>query len=748
MSYRMKRTTGFLLLVLTALTVTAACDNTAALRDSRIDAPPTAQATATATAAPVTEDASGYARAFYRAWETGDYLGMYSLLTPSKQALIDSASFISRYEEAMRTMAVSNVYSQPLGIIQEGDRAEFGARVTLTSDVVGDVVRDHTMHLVHEGGRWGVDWDEALILPELAGGNRLTMESREPSRGNIYDVNGKALAYQGLAYELAVIPGRIENEPGLLSALSAALGLSPEAIQAKYASALPDWYVPVGVIGEEELRQSALSLEPYLDKGLAAPQRRPGRLYSDTNSAAHVIGYLGPIPAEQVADYRARGYSGDEMVGLAGLEAWGEEYLNGVRGGVLSIVDPAGQVIEVVASREPEAARSIYTTLDLDFQAAVEQALAEAIATHPAADYGAIAVLDPDNGAVRALATYPTYDPKAFDPLRGDSVAAVSALLNDPSQPLLNRATQGAYPAGSTFKIVTYAAALNSGLYDADTRYSSTGSWSRLGDEFTKFDWLPGGHGTISLRTALVVSCNSCFYDAGYTIDGADNTLLPRIAREFGLGQPTGIQGIAESAGLIPDPEWKLANIGEGWATGDAVNMAIGQGYVQVTPLQMANIAAAVANGGTRYQPTLVDRIGAAGSTPEELPPPVAAGTLPLTAEQLAIVRGSLWNVTHAGNGTATHRFEDLAVPVAGKTGTAEAPPGLPHAWFIGYAPAEPFNLFPEGEDGIGRAIEGPELAIAVVLENAGEGSDVAAPLFRRVVELYYGIEPAPFPWE
>jgi penicillin-binding protein 2 len=429
------------------------------------------------------------------------------------------------------------------------------------------------------------------------------------------------------------------------------------------------------------------------------------------------------------------------MVGIAGLEAWGEEFLNGERGGVLSVVDASGNVIDVVADREPQPARSIYTTLDLEFQAAVEQALADAIATHPAANYGAIAVLDPSSGAVRALATYPTYDPKVFDPLRADSGEAVAALLNDPSQPLLNRATQGAYPSGSTFKIVTYAAALNSGLYDPETRYSSTGSWSRLGDEFIKYDWLSGGHGTVSLRTALVVSCNSCFYDVGYTIDGQDNTLLPRIAREFGLGQPTGIQGIAESAGLIPDPEWKMAEIGEGWATGDAVNMAIGQGYVQVTPLQMANIAAALANGGTLYRPTLVDRIGAAGDMPEEKPPPEINGTLPLSPEQLATVRESLWNVTHAGNGTATHRFQNFAVPVAGKTGTAEAPPGLPHAWFVGYAPAEPFTA-PDG-----RAVEGPELAIAVMLENAGEGSEVAAPLFRRVVELYYGIEPTPFPW-
>ncbi|RIK22159.1 MAG: hypothetical protein DCC51_05430 [Anaerolineae bacterium] len=735
----MRSRTAVLSVLFLLLTAVTGCG--VSLDDSRLDEPPTAQPTPTATAAPITEDPAGYARAFYRAWETGDYLGMYSLLTPTSQGLVDSAAFISRYEEAMKTAAISNIHTQFLGKLQTGDTAEFAVRVTLTSDIVGDLIREFTVPMAYEGDRWGIVWDEGLIMPELAGGNRLTLEARVPSRGNIYDVNGKALAYQGSAYELGVIPGRIQDEPGLLAALSKALGLSPEKIKEKYAAALPDWYVPVGVIAEEELQQYALALEPYLDKGLATPRRRPMRLYSDTDSAAHVIGYMGAIPPERLAEYQAQGFTGDEMVGIAGLEAWGEDYLNGDRGGILSIVDPSGQIIDVVADRAPQPARSVYTTLDLDFQAAVEQALADAIATHPVANFGAVAVLDPRNGAVRALATWPTYDPKAFDPLRPDSAQAVSALLNDPGQPLLNRATQGAYPAGSTFKLVTYAAALNSGLYTPDSRYSSTGSWNKLGDEFTKYDWLSSGHGTISLRTALVVSCNSCFYDVGYTIDGTDNTLLPRIAREFGLGQPTGIQGIAESAGLIPDPEWKLANIGEGWATGDAVNMSIGQGYVQVTPLQMANIVAAIANGGTLYRPTLVDHIGESPTAPVESPPPAVNGTLPLSADDLAIVRESLWNVTHAGNGTATHRFVDMPVPVAGKTGTAEAPPGLPHAWFIGYAPAAPYTTTD------GRLVETPELAIAVILENAGEGSDVAAPLFRRIVELYYGIEPTPFPW-
>ena len=413
-----------------------------------------------------------------------------------------------------------------------------------------------------------------------------------------------------------------------------------------------------------------------------------------------------------------------------------------VRGGILSVVDSAGNVVKLLQDREPEVARSIYTTIDLDFQAAVEKALADAIATHPGASYGAIVVLDPRDGAVPAMATYPSYDPQVFNPLRDDGGAAIAALLNDPGQPLLNRATQGAYPSGSTFKLVTFAAALNSGLYTPDTRYTSTGSWSRLGDAYTKYDWLSGGHGTISLRQAIVVSCNTCFYDVGYTIDGADNTLFPRIAKAFGLGQPTGIQGVAEAAGLIPDPEWKLAETGEGWATGDAVNMAIGQGYVQVTPLQMANVIAAIANGGTLYRPTLIDHIGAGGNAPDEKPPSEINGQLPLSADQLAVLQGALWDVTHAGSGTATHRFQNFAVPVAGKTGTAEAPPGLPHAWFVGYAPAEPFTA-PDG-----RYVEAPELAIAVVLEHTGEGSEAAAPLFRRVVEAYYGLEATPFPWE
>ncbi len=691
---------------------------------------------------PIEEDAGGYARAFYSAWENQDYLGMYSLLSPKSQALVDSDSFINRYDEAMRTAGVQSVQAQPLSLVQEGNQATFGVRVTWETAVVGPITRDYTVPLVYDSGRWGIDWHEGLILSELDGGNRLLMDHQIPSRASIYDVDAYALAYQGRAVSLGIIPGQIVDEPGLLATLSPILSKTPEEIKELYASAQPDWYVPIGDISEALMQEHILALQPYIDYGLASPSARGSRLYTDSRIAAHLIGYTGFIPAEEIDEYKLDGYRGDEMVGRAGLEYWGEEYLNGERGGTLSVVGPNGEFITTIAEREPKQSRSIYATIDHEFQAAVERALAQAIESHPAGHSGAIVVLDVNTGKVKAMASYPSYDPVIFDALRTESEGDLVAVLNDPGRPLVNRATQGAYPAGSTFKIVTLAAALNSGQYTADTMYTSTGTWSKLGENYVKRDWRAGGHGTISLKQALVVSCNTCFYDVGYNLDALDNTLLPNTARAFGLGQPTGIQGVSESSGLIPDPDWKINSIGEGWVTGDAVNMAIGQGFVQVTPIQMATFIAAIANGGTLYQPTLIDRLGAGGGTTEEAWPVQGSGQLPLTAEQLAIYHQSMWDVANGTWGTATHRFEGLPVKVAGKTGTAEAPPNLPHAWFAGYAPAAPYTRAD------GTVIEEPEIAVVAVIENAGEGSEVAAPLFRRIIELYYGIEPLyPFPW-
>lgn len=736
------------LLFLTLLFLLAACsadDGTAPfIRDNYdiVTATPVATVPAGPTTIPLREDASGIGRAFYTAWEQGDYLGMYSLLSEQSQALVDPQSFVVRYEETMTTATTLALDIQLLGLLQEGDSAQLDARVTWQTAVVGTFTRDYTTTLAYENGRWGVVWDEGLILPELSGGNQLAMEYRIPSRANIYDINGRAFAFQGTIFSLGVIPGQIEDEAAMLAALSPVLGLSPAEIKEIYAPALPDWYWPIGDVPEEVLQIHNAALTPFYGKGLATPEPRLTRLYPEIPAAPHIVGYTGFVPAEQADTYLALGYRGDEIVGLAGLEAWGEDYLNGERGGELYVIGPNGEYLVTIQERGAKQSRSLYSTLEIDFQLAVEQALAEAILTHPTAQRGSVVVLDVQSGAVLAMASFPTYNPNIFDPLRPNAAVELGQVLSNANNPLLNRAAQGAYPAGSIFKIVTFTAAVNSGLYTPNTLYSSTGTWSRLGENFIKRDWREGGHGNISLKQAIVVSCNSCFYNAAYELDAFNPDFFSATARQFGLGEPTGIVGINETGGTVPSPDWKINVRGEGWVRGDAVNMGIGQGDVQVTPLQIANIFAAIANGGTLYRPTLIDRIGAGGGAPEEPFPAQINGELPLSADLLAVLRESLWKVANDNAGTATHRFVDLPFQVAGKTGTAEAPPNNSHAWFGGYAPAAPYTT----QDG--RTVNDPEIAVVVMIENAGEGSEVAAPIFRRIVELYYGVKPVwPFPW-
>lgn len=742
----MKQKRAFLLTLFFLLTLSACGGDLSGFLDGAESQTPTALPTPTAapTGTPVAEAAEGTGVAFYRAWEGFNYNSMYDSLSAQTQALVAREDFVDLYEEAMRTATVLAVHAQPLNAIQDGTRAQMTVRVVWETALVGSIAREHTMTLDFNQGRWGVLWDESLLLPELQGGQRLYMAYRAPARANIYDREGNALAYQGTAIALSIIPGEVEDEEGLLETLSTILHREPDELRQLYAEALPNWVVPLGNVLAEEAQEHSAALEPYLGNGLVAEQRLT-RLYAQNGVAPHVTGYVGAIPAETLDDYLRQGYQGDEKVGLAGVEAWGEEYLSGVRGGELTIVGQNGEYIDTVQATEPRQARSIYLTIDGEFQRKVEEALAEAVTTSPGFA-GSIVVLDVSNGDVLAMASYPSYDPAVFDATRPEAREGLSAVLNAPGNPLVNRAAQGAYPSGSLFKIVTLSAGLNSNLYTANTTYSSNGSWRKLGDNFVKYDWRSGGHGTVTYLRALAVSCNTCFYDMGYVLNQNDAFFLPTVARQFGLGSPTGIEGIDESPGLIPDPDWKAGVIGESWLEGDAVNMAIGQGYVQVTPLQMANIIAAIANGGQVYRPTVIDRIGAGGGAPEEERPPQESGQLPISPDALDVLREGLWQVAHESYGTASHRFRNLPVPVAGKTGTAEDPAaanGMPHAWFAGYAPAAPYTM-PDG-----TVIEQPQIAIVTMVENAGEGSTVGAPLFRRVVELYYGIEPLePFPWQ
>jgi penicillin-binding protein 2 len=271
--------------------------------------------------------------------------------------------------------------------------------------------------------------------------------------------------------------------------------------------------------------------------------------------------------------------------------------------------------------------------------------------------------------------------------------------------------------------MVTMAAGMEVlGLTQYSTHYCA-GRWDGLADGFTRYCWYSSGHGTLDLLNGLVYSCDTVFWEVGKALNARDPNALSLYARGFGLGTATQLNALNEAGGLIPDPDWKAQNYGgaeQQWLPRDAVNMAIGQGDVLATPLQMANLVAAVANGGTLYRPRLVRRIQSLmGDDVQEWAPEVL-GQLPVSAANLQVVRRAMEGVVTYG--TAARAFSGATVPVAGKSGTAEAPPGEPHAWFVGYAPT--YN---------------PQIAVAVVLEHGGEGGADAAPLFRQVVEAYMG---------
>ena len=651
--------------------------------------------------------------AFLRAWEGADYAAMYSLLSPTSQGQVPEDLFTAAYLQVAEEATLLRVTTQILAAFQPDIHAQVSFSSLFQTALVGEFRVQNEMGLVFEGGRWGVVWSPALILPQLSDETFVRLTTWAPSRGNIYDRNGLGLAVQGELVEVGVIPGQIEDEAALLSQLSAILAESPADLQARYADAQPDWYVPLGEIDPEvaQMYYHVLSTMPGMEMREAWT-----RSYREEIIAPHVVGIIGPIPEEEVDLWRAQGYSGDEMVGQMGLERWGEPYLAGERGGRLEILTTKGQVVAVLAEEPSRESSSLYTTFDREFQREVQDILGRRL--------GAIAVIAAQTGRVLALATYPTFDPNPF--ATGISDWQWQSLEADYRRPLVNRATQGTYPPGSVFKVVTMAAGMEAGGLTAASSFLCRGIWTGLGPEWPKTCWLRSGHGNISLDRALTVSCDITFYQVGLMLNGVDQDVLPAYAQQFGFGRRTGVE-VEENAGLVPDPAWKIQAKGEGWAPGDTVNLAIGQGDLLVTPLQVATMMAAVGNGGDLYQPQVVEMIAADPSRPDWSFEPTVVAQLPIGAENLAVIRDSLHKVTSVSYGTAYQAFEGLEIPAAGKTGTAESGQQNPHAWFAGYAPDED-----------------PEIAIAVIVEHTGEGSTYAAPLFRKVVEAYFGIEPAP----
>jgi len=688
---------------------------------------PTASPSATLAPSPTTDPTptalppapGATAHAFLEAWSLRDYATMYARLSPSSRATWDEGSFTQRYTEALGAASVITITTQLESALQEGSQARVAFHQEFNTALFNDLTAENIMLLTFYEGQWWVDWSPAVIWPMLSSDRYFHTSYVIPVRANIYDRNGLGLAVAGKIVTIGVVPGQIQDEVAVLEGISLVTGMSSEDIKAHYEGMPLEWRIPIAEIpGEVSIENNEMLAS------LAGVYRdeKNGRLYPGGGSAAHVVGWVSPISAEGLLEYQGPGYRGDEWVGAYGIEAWGETTLAGEHGGKLTIIDASGNVVMEMAEREAVPARPIYTTLDRDFQEAVQQIIGER--------RGAIVVLDANTGAVRALASGPGFDANIFAGPAGAQER--SQVLSNPRNPLFNRAVYGTYPCGSVFKIVTITAGMEAaGMDPVATTFNCPGYWEGLGPGARKGCWTT--HGAITLEDGLTASCDVVFYSVGLTLDGLDPAILPEYARGFGFGVETGLDVLAEDSGLVPDPDWKANTLGENWWVGDSINLSIGQGYLLVTPLQVARMMAAVANGGTLYNSYVVERVGGNAVYPEQTMQPQAVGHLPITPEHLATMQAALLGVTTRSIGTAPHRFSGLTIPVAGKTGTAESggPESIPHSWFAAYAPA--------GD---------PEIAIAVIVERAGEGSTVAAPMTRQVVEAYYGLPITPLPPE
>lgn len=660
---------------------------------------------------------------YLEALQQDDFETMYAMLTQASRDAVTLEDFSKRWNDALNAMSAAEI-EFTINSAQIGPRdAEVGYGITYKTVLAGDVERNILVRMKNENNEWKIVWDEAQILPELAGGNQLVMEYSVPARGDIYDRNGLPIVTQSAAFAFGIQTDLID--PDMRGALTAELGLlcgfDPLDLEDQIDASGPGWYLPM-CEGTKEEAKRLLSINPG---GLVVADYE-SRYYFETGLAPQAVGFTLSISPEQLNEYRRLGYNGSEKVGQAGVEKWAEDYLAGQHGGTLSVVSPGGQIISTLGQSSPQPADSIYLTIDRNMQSYAQSAI----------EYfrGAVVVMEVDTGRIIAMASSPDFDPNLFEPENPNNALGLGELLDSPNDPLLNRAAQGQYPLGSVFKILTFSAALESGLYLKDTPYDCQYEFTELQDRIL-YDWtwqhcqdaIAAGEscnasteipsGLLTLQEGLMRSCNPYFWHIGLDLyknwdRGSD---IANMARAFGLAALTGIDEIEEESGQILDPTTDL----------DAVNQAIGQGDVQVTPLQVANFMAAIANGGTLYRPQIVESIQPVEGDPLLVFKPEARGTLPLRPENLDILREALLMVTQNKRGTATFNLRGLQFDVAGKTGTAESGSGKSHAWFAGYT---------LNKENTGL----PDIAIAVIVENIGEGSDYAVPIFRAMVETYY----------
>lgn len=674
-----------------------------------------------------TPDAEVVAENFLGDWNNDQYSEMYELISKTSKNSVTLEEFTQLYTNFANEIALSGISSMITSSQVSPDRATLTTETTYHSSIFPDLSRVIPLELILEDNTWRINWDTSLIMPELAGGNTLKRDAEIIPRGSIYSSNGEPLATQSDAVAVGLWTDYVftDESEGLLSLLSQISGKRVDSLIEVIENSLPGTYLPIVEVGTEQFTNIVNALSRYAGIEIG---RYFSRYYPDGGIAPHAVGYISSIQQEEVDNFRRNGYQTYDKVGREGIEAWGDQYLGGDRGGTLYLVDSEGKIVNQIVETPSGSAEDIYTQIDSTFQQQVQDSL-EGLR-------GAAVVLEKDTGRVLALASSPKFNPNGFQTENINWDSWLGDIYNDPNNPLFNRATQGQYPLGSVFKIITMAAALESGLYDENTTYEcgyffDEAPGLRLND--WTYDWfLEDGEtqpsGLLTLPQGLIRSCNPYFWHIGLDLYEQDfKQAISDMARGFGLGSPTGIVGIEEEPGNVSDPGEPV----------DAINLAIGQGDLLVTPLQVARFVAAIGNGGTLFTPLLVDQVIDQSGNPVLSFDVEKTGNLPVDSENLKIIQDAMEGVVFSRNpqGTAERVFRGFSIPVSGKTGTAETGARDPHAWFVGYSSFE-------REDK-------PDIAVVVLVENAGEGSEWAAPIFRRIMEYYFiGTPQRLYPWE
>ncbi len=579
------------------------------------------------------------------------------------------------------------------------DKKEFRKRLLVITVIIS------FSFLILLGRFWVLEVIQGEKFSTMAENNSIRLLPSRAPRGIIYDRKGSVLAKSRPSFSVSIYPWNLsqKNLTKSIKELSPIVGIKKERIYQAIEECQRS-FSSIPLKEDIDLKTATKILERKVEIAGVDLQVQPLRHYPDGELLAPVLGHLGEIDKDQLKVLRGKGYRLGERIGQDGVERVYDEYLKGEDGGWQIRVNNRGQRMGVMGYKEPLPGNDLVLTINRELQRVAWNALKG----RP----GAIVVLDPNNGEILSLVSSPAYNPNLF--AGSLSKEEWLSLKGDLLHPLTNRAIQGQYAPGSAFKVITAIAALERGIASRDKKFSCSGAFPFKDRVFRC--WKEEGHGTLDLKEAIIHSCDVYFYQLGLET-GVDN--IVDFSKRFGLGKATGIDLFEEEKGLLPHRRWRENSLSREWFEGDTINLSIGQGYLLVTPLQMANLISVVASGGKLYRPYLVKRIlSPEGEVIKEVKPRLIK-EIRLKKENLDFLRKSLCGVVNElGTGW---RAKVKGIEVAGKTGTAENPLGEDHAWFIGFAPCRE-----------------PKIALAVLVEHGGMGGEVAAPIAKKIFEAYF----------